>query len=139
MKKALGTQVIVELYGCDPKTLTNRDYVEKALQEAAQKSHAHSIGSFFHQFQPHGVSGVIIIEESHYTIHTWPENRYAAVDLFYCSEEVDVDKALEVLEEYFKPEKITLFELKRGVLTEKDFQEIQHPEKLDSDTRVVAV
>ena len=138
MKKALGTQVIVELYGCDPKTLTNRDYVEKALQEAAKKSNAHSIGSFFHQFQPHGVSGVIIIEESHYTIHTWPEHGYAAVDLFYCSEDVDVDKALEVLEEYFKPEKMTLFELKRGVLTEKDHYVVETGEvKADSRAAVV--
>ncbi len=137
MKKALGTQLIVELYGCDPKTLTSRDYVEKALQEAALKSHAHSIGSFFHQFQPHGVSGVIIIEESHYTIHTWPENGYAAVDLFYCSDEVDVEKALEVLEKYFKPEKMTLFELKRGVLREKESELPVESEKVTTDSRAV--
>ncbi len=138
MKKALGTQLIVELYGCDPKTLTSRDYVEKALQEAALKSNAHSIGSFFHQFQPHGVSGVIIIEESHYTIHTWPENGYAAVDLFYCSEEVDVDRALEVLEEYFKPEKMTLFELKRGVLTDRDHY-IAGESKIQSNSRAAVI
>ena len=135
MKKVLGTQLIVELYGCDPETLTNRDYVEKALQEAAVKSHAHAIGSFFHQFQPHGVSGVIIIEESHYTIHTWPEDGYAAVDLFYCSDEVDVEKALDVLEEYFKPEKMTLFELKRGVIPEKKRYEI--PSRADNKSQVV--
>ncbi len=84
------------------------------------------------------MSGVIIIEESHYTIHTWPENGYAAVDLFYCSDDVDVDKALEVLEDYFKPEKMTLFELKRGVLTDKDNYLIDRNEiKTDSRAAVV--
>ena len=116
MKKSLGTHLIVEFFDCDPHTLTDKDFVERVMMEAALKSHTHPIGSFFHQFKPYGVSGVIVIEESHYTIHTWPEHGYAAIDLFYCSEDVDVEKALEILEKYFKPGRISLVEMQRGLL-----------------------
>ena len=112
----LGTHMILEFYGCDPKTLEDRKYVEEAILEAAQKSNFHSIGSFFHQFKPFGVSGVVIIEESHISIHTWPEHRYAAIDFFYCSEEVDPEAGIEVLKQKFKPERVSVTTLYRGVI-----------------------
>lgn len=57
---------------------------------------------------------MVVIEESHYTIHTWPEHRYAAVDLFYCSESVEAEQALEVLRETFKPERVEVMLVRRG-------------------------
>lgn len=120
MKKALGTHVIIEMYDCDPNTLKNKDQVERAFLDIAKKSNAHALGSFFHQFQPHGVSGVVIIEESHLSIHTWPEHGYAAVDYFYCSDDVDIDTALKLFEKYFKPGHMSVMEMKRGVFREED-------------------
>lgn len=117
-RKALGTHLLIEMYGCDPKTLMGVDYVGHSMVRAARESKAKIVETSFHQFQPYGVSGVVVIEESHYTIHTWPEYGYAAVDLFYCSEEVEVDKAIEVLKESFKPQYISIIEMKRGVLPE---------------------
>ena len=119
MEKVLGIQLLVELYGCEDSSLTKREFVEEALQVASLKSNTHSIGSFFHQFHPHGVSGVIVIEESHYTIHTWPEYGYAAVDFFYCSDDVEIDSAINVLKEYFKPKDIKISKIKRGIVNKE--------------------
>ena len=129
MKKTLGVHVIIEMYDCDPNTLKNKDQVEKAFLDIAKKSNAHAIGSFFHQFNPHGVSGVVIIEESHLSIHTWPEHGYAAVDYFYCSDDVDIDTALKLFEKYFKPAHMSVVEMKRGVLREQDMYKYVMSEK----------
>jgi len=120
LKKSLGVHVIIEMYNCDPETLKNKDQVERAFLDIAKRSSAHALGSFFHQFQPHGVSGVVIIEESHLSIHTWPEHGYAAVDYFYCSDDVDIDTALKLFEKYFRPAHMTVMEMKRGVFREQD-------------------
>ncbi len=129
MKKSLGVHIILEFFGCDPNTLTKRDYVERVMLEAAQRANTHQIGTFFHQFKPHGVSGVIVIEESHITIHTWPEHGYAAIDFFYCSDDVNPDRAIETLIEAFKPARISKVEFVRGDLKETGTQEDQ-PEQI---------
>ena len=117
------------MYGCDPQTLKGVDYVGKAMERAAEESKAKVVEIFFHQFLPYGVSGVVVIEESHYTIHTWPEEGYAAVDLFYSDPNVDVDKAIEVLKKAFRPKHITIMEVKRGLLPETaNYQEEQRQE-----------
>jgi len=112
--RSLGTHLLVELYGCEPRTLERVSEVAHALVRAAHASKAQIVSHFFHEFEPYGVSGVVVIEESHYTIHTWPEHRYAAVDLFYCSESVEAEQALEVLRETFKPERVEVMLVRRG-------------------------
>ncbi|MFN3691020.1 MAG: adenosylmethionine decarboxylase [Fimbriimonadales bacterium] len=114
--RTLGTHILVELHGCNGRTLERVAYVENALVQAAHESNAHIVSHFFHEFEPYGVSGVVVIEESHYTIHTWPEHRYAAVDLFFCSETVDAERALEVLRRAFEPERVDVMLIRRGVL-----------------------
>ncbi len=114
--QALGTHLLVELYGCNPNTIAHVHEVERALVDSAHTSNAHIVSHYFHAFEPYGVSGVVIIEESHYTIHTWPEHRYAAVDLFFCSETVDPQRAIEVLQERFQPERTEVMVVRRGQL-----------------------
>lgn len=80
----LGEHYLVDLYGCDPARLADEPYVRASMLASARAAGATIIGSQFHRFEPHGVSGVVVIAESHLTIHTWPERRYAAVDLFTC-------------------------------------------------------
>lgn len=114
-RRSLGTHLLVELYGCNPERLKYVPDVEQTLVHAAHQSNAHIVGHFFHEFQPHGVSGVVVIEESHYTIHTWPEERYAAVDLFFCSESVEADRAIQILRETFEPDRVEVMLVRRGV------------------------
>ena len=116
MNRALGYHLLLEFYGCPPGTLGKVEYVEKTMNEAAKVSNANVVKTFFHQFNPHGVSGIIVIQESHLSIHTWPEHGYAAVDLFTCSDDVDVEKALEYLRSAFNPSSVSVVELRRGIL-----------------------
>jgi S-adenosylmethionine decarboxylase len=104
---SLGSHLLVEMYGCDPDCLEAESYVGQAMHDAAKESEATVVAHSFHEFHPYGVSGAVIIQESHYTIHTWPEHRYAAVDLFYCGGTVRVHRALDLLRERFRPERIS--------------------------------
>ena len=94
---ALGRQMTVEFYDCNPKVLASAGAMEKVFLNSARLSGATVIDSNFHQFTPQGVSGVVVISESHFAVHAWPEHEYAAVDLFTCGEGVDFDKAIEVI------------------------------------------
>lgn len=85
----LGKHLLVEFTDCDREALNDLKRMEKILVEAAQKAGATIVDSVFHLYNPHGVSGVIVIAESHMSIHTWPEYGYAAVDFFTCGERVD--------------------------------------------------
>jgi len=94
---ALGRQLTIEYYGCDPHILADAARMEQIFLAAAKKSHATVIESCFHAFEPQGVSGVVIISESHFAVHAWPEHDYAAVDIFTCGDVIDFDAAVESL------------------------------------------
>lgn len=99
--KALGRHILVEYYDCDPVVLNDLEHIEASMKEAAVKSGSTVVDSIFQRFHPHGISGVVVIAESHLAIHTWPEHCYAAVDLFTCGENVDPWTAYRVLYEAF--------------------------------------
>jgi len=90
---ALGRQMTVEFYDCDARILADSGRMEEIFVLAAQEANATVISSHFHGFMPQGVSGVVIISESHFAVHAWPEHEYAAVDLFTCGEKVDFSRA----------------------------------------------
>lgn len=115
---SLGSHLLVELYGCDGSTLENEASVGSVMRQAAVDSEATVVTQSFHEFQPYGVSGAVIIQESHYTIHTWPEHGYAAVDLFYCGGTVKVHKAVERLRAGFNPTRIKFLVVRRGLQSE---------------------
>jgi S-adenosylmethionine decarboxylase len=115
---SLGSHLLVEFYGCDPKALEQEGAVREAMVSAAERSNASVVTNSFHEFKPYGVSGAVIIQESHYTIHTWPEHGYAAVDLFYCSNSVAVDVAVKTLQEFFKPTRTSYLLVRRGLESE---------------------
>ncbi|MGM3213680.1 adenosylmethionine decarboxylase, partial [Klebsiella pneumoniae] len=81
---SLGSHLLIELFGCSQGLIEQEANVGAAMRQAAIDSEATVVTQSFHEFKPYGVSGAVIIQESHYTIHTWPEHGYAAVDLFYC-------------------------------------------------------
>jgi S-adenosylmethionine decarboxylase proenzyme len=113
---ALGRHILAEYYGCDINVLNSLELIEQSMREAVIKSGATIIGSTFHQFNPHGVSGVIVIAESHMAMHTWPEYGYAAVDFFTCGERVNPWRAFEFMNEKLKSVRNSTKELKRGLL-----------------------
>jgi S-adenosylmethionine decarboxylase len=114
--KSLGNHLIVELYDCDKTLINNVDFVENTLVEASIKAKATIIEKKFHRFSPHGVSGAVIIAESHFAIHTWPEYGYCAVDIFTCGNLTDNPAALEHIKEAFKSGYYSATEMKRGIL-----------------------
>ncbi|MCX7800977.1 MAG: adenosylmethionine decarboxylase [Fimbriimonadales bacterium] len=115
---SLGSHLLIELFGCDRKSLETESTVGRAMRQAADVSQATVVAESFHEFRPFGVSGAVIIQESHYTIHTWPEHRYAAVDLFYCGGTVKVHRAVELLRERFRPQRMKFLVVRRGLESE---------------------
>ena len=108
-----GTHLLVDLWGA--QNLDDPPAIERALRACAEASGATVLGSDLHRFQPNGVSGVLLLAESHISIHTWPERGFAALDLFMCGE-CDPYAGIEVLKRTFEPEQITLTEHKRGMI-----------------------
>ncbi|MFZ0390598.1 MAG: adenosylmethionine decarboxylase [Calditrichia bacterium] len=113
---ALGRHILAEFFDCDKEALNDVQRVENYMKRAAIECGATIVNSVFHTFNPHGVSGVVVIAESHLAIHTWPEYGYAAVDVFTCGETVDPWVATEALKEYFRSGAIKTVEVNRGEL-----------------------
>src|SRR5512143_2042017 len=114
--KALGRQIVVEYYGCNHDMLNDVAYIKRSMRDAAIVSGATIVQEAFHLFNPHGVSGVVVIAESHLAIHTWPEFGYAAVDLFTCGEDVNPEIAFNVLKEQLGAGSFSAMEMKRGII-----------------------
>lgn len=116
MKKgeALGRHILVEAYDCDYYALDNIKGLQQAMITAAEAAGATVVDSAFRKFEPHGVSGVLVISESHLTIHTWPEYGYAAIDLFTCGCNADPWKAFDHLSAYLQSSRTTTIEIQRG-------------------------
>lgn len=113
---ALGHHILCEFYDCDPLSLGKSDIVEQVMLDAATLSGATIVNHCFHQFSPYGVSGVVVISESHLAIHTWPEYGYAAVDLFTCGDSIDGWAAFECLKKGFGSQRVEQKEFFRGYL-----------------------
>ncbi|HHT71604.1 MAG: adenosylmethionine decarboxylase [bacterium] len=113
--KALGRHILAEFFGCDSEILNDVGTVESILVDAALTAGAEVREVAFHRFSPQGVSGMVIISESHLAIHTWPELGYAAVDVFTCGDEVDPWDAYNYIVSAFGADKVTATEVKRGI------------------------
>lgn len=111
----VGRHFIFELFGCDGRILDNLEEIEGAMVAAAKRAGATVVGKVFHKFAPQGVTGVVIIAESHISIHTWPEAGYAALDIFTCSERTEPMRAFEVISTLLKPSTTSVLEIKRGM------------------------
>lgn len=106
----------MELKGCDKEVLNDLGFLKDALITAAGEAGATVLGESFHQFNPRGVSGVVIIAESHLCIHTWPEYGYAAVDIFTCGNSVQPKEAAEMLVRKLGSKNHSIIEMQRGIL-----------------------
>jgi S-adenosylmethionine decarboxylase len=112
---ALGRHLLLELFDCDLESINNLEGVKGALVEAARRAQATIVDVVFHEFNPFGISGVVVIAESHLSIHTWPEYRYAAVDIFSCGETLQPEVAANYLVEQFGAERTSVVDMQRGM------------------------
>ncbi|PLX15908.1 MAG: spermidine synthase [Salinivirgaceae bacterium] len=115
--ESLGRHILVEFTGCNADIMDEVQVIEEDMITAAEKSGATIINSTFHHFSPLGVSGVVVIQESHLAIHTWPEYGYAAVDLFTCGDMVEPWVAFEFLKEAFGAKNYSAIEMRRGSIS----------------------
>jgi S-adenosylmethionine decarboxylase proenzyme len=116
MSDPLGEHYLIELYECQNDALDNVQLVSETMLEAARLAGATIIDERFHKFSPQGVSGVIVIAESHLSIHTWPELGYAALDLFTCSHDLDMQQAMDLLKRVFSPGDVQVRYVPRGIV-----------------------
>lgn len=112
----IGRHLILELWGCDAESINSIEVIERAMTETVEACGATLLDLRVYPFTPIGVTGVAILSESHMMIHTWPEHGYAAVDVFTCGHHTDPNSAVPVLRRHFKPERVQVMEMNRGLI-----------------------
>ena len=130
--KTLGRHLIAEYYGCEAEILDDPGAVMEHMKEAARISGATVVGEASHRFSPCGVSGTVLIAESHLSVHTWPKQRYVAVDIFTCGG-LDPRPGFEYLGKALEASSLRMQEILRGLPDEI----AEHDLILPEDVRVV--
>jgi S-adenosylmethionine decarboxylase len=126
MKKSLsfvppkGVHIILDLYECsDSSILDSPEKIKEILLKSLEKTKATLIDIKIHKFSPFGVSGFALISESHISIHTWPENKYAGVDIYTCGEKTFPENAIDLFIEELKSKKPSIIKIERGIYAKK--------------------
>lgn len=111
-QKFLGLHLIAEFwYG---KIIEDTKEIKKILITAAKKANNTPLKVVIHKFQPQGITGVVLLAESHIALHSWPEFHYLSIDIYTCGNKATSEKALEYLEKEFQPKKVKVKKIKRG-------------------------
>jgi len=120
MSKTLGIHIVADLYGCDAELLKSADSMARIFEEAVKFAKLNKLSSHFHQFNPYGATGVIVISESHLSFHTWPEHGYAAIDVYTCGSHESAFKAFDFIVKQLNPERVEKHVHFRGVIREDE-------------------
>ncbi|MEL6697454.1 MAG: adenosylmethionine decarboxylase [Bacteroidota bacterium] len=132
----LGLHVLVEYYDIDPALGSKAAFVEEVMLSAAQTADMQYLHHYFHQFSPFGVTGIVAVQESHLSIHTWPEHTYAAVDVFTCGNEDALKMAIEEIGKKLKARHWKILEVPRGGVHPSNWpQDIQVTEAFSEKLR----
>jgi len=127
--KNLGDHIIAEFTGC--MNLNQSEELKTILRDAAEAAGATVLSVTVHQFEPFGMTGVAVLQESHISVHTWPEYGYASLDIYTCGDHVQIENALEVMKKFFEPKKVRVVSLQRG-FEEKEYL----PEQIKKEFRL---
>ncbi|HDH07135.1 MAG TPA: adenosylmethionine decarboxylase [Thermoproteales archaeon] len=119
----VGYHYIIEASGCDKEILKDSHKLRDILVEGAKIGKMDIRIVHFYKFSPTGVSGMVVVSESHVSIHTWPEEGYAAIDVYICGENTEPEKTIEYILEHIKAKYAHITEIKRGI---KDNDEYTH-------------
>ena len=114
--QALARHLLLELFDCDAEVINSLGVVKMSMIEAARRAQGTIVNAVFHEFNPFGISGVVVIAASHLAIHTWPEYRYAAVDLFSCGDALRPQVGADYLVQQLGATRASVVELQRGIL-----------------------
>ena len=129
--KSLGRHIVAELSRCNPEILTDLDRVQAAMVQAALVARCEIREVAFHRFSPAGVSGVVVLAESHLAIHTWPELGYAAVDVYTCGDKAEPGRACRYLAEQFGCQNLHTTTMDRGIPSSACPQEAEFGHRVD--------
>ncbi len=125
MAKTLGLHILADLYGVEAEKIDRVEDVKNLLETAVKVADLTKISSHYYQFQPHGATGVILLAESHISIHTWPEHRLATVDVYTCGDPQKAHRAMEFIVETLKPERVVKKVHQRGLLEDRQSEEFR--------------
>lgn len=114
-KRYAGVHLLIDLHGASH--LSDIAYIENVMRECVKASRATLLHIHLHRFEPDGVSGVAVLAESHISVHTWPESRFAAFDVFMCGD-TDPHACVAIMREAFKAERADVQEILRGEVHE---------------------
>ncbi|HDN63060.1 adenosylmethionine decarboxylase [Candidatus Bathyarchaeota archaeon] len=126
----MGIHIIAEFLGVDPEKISRVEETRRILDSIVARSGLHPISSSFHQFEPYGVSAVYLLQESHLSVHTWPEYGYMALDIFTCGSEEAAEKAFELMVEEFKPKVIEKQVLRRNLYEKNRVSDTQRASEI---------
>ena len=118
MAKALGLHIIADLYGVNGDLIDRVEDIRALLEGAVKYAKLTKISSHYYQFKPHGATGVVLIAESHISIHTWPELGIATVDVYTCGEPEQCIEAMNYIIEKLNPSRVDKKVFERGLLEE---------------------
>lgn len=125
--ETISRHLLAELWGCDSGLLNSPERLEPILRRAALAAGATPVECVFHRYAPHGVSGVLLVSESHVSIHTWPEAGYAAVDMFTCGD-CDPPRGFDALRVALGADRCEVMEVSRGGIGARSMQVVSHHE-----------
>ena len=112
--KDLARHLLLELHDCDEQIINDADLLQQIMVQAAARLRATILDVFCHRFQPQGVTVAVIITESHLTVHTWPEYKYAAVDVFTCGDTSGFEEVSEFLSSQMRAGRVSEYDFARG-------------------------
>lgn len=134
--KTIGRHLIAEFYCCDLELLDDVARIEQHMLQAARLIGATVMGSTFHRFDPQGVSGTVVISESHLSIHTWPENGYVAADIYTCGG-LDPQAGFAYLAQSLESDSWRVQEILRGIPEDLEDHDLLLPDDVQVVTRWV--
>ncbi len=106
MAKTLGLHILADLYGVEAERIDRVEDIKKLLERAVRVANLTKISSHYYQFQPHGATGIVLLAESHISIHTWPEHGLATVDVYTCGDPAKAYKAMEYIINSLEPKRV---------------------------------
>ncbi len=120
MAKTLGLHILADLYGVEADKIDRIEDIRELLEGAVKYANLTKISSHYYQFQPHGATGVVLLAESHISIHTWPEHGIATVDVYTCGDPSKAYKAMDYIISKLSPTRVDKQVHDRGILEEKE-------------------
>jgi len=123
MAKTLGLHILADLYGVEAERIDRVEDIRDLLETAVKVANLTKISSHYYQFQPHGATGVVLLAESHISIHTWPEHGLATVDVYNCGDPTKAYRAMEYIISTLEPKRVDKQVHERGIVGEKEQSE----------------